>query len=101
MLRFVGHPHQVDDVDDTDLQLWELVPKDRSGGEGLEGWNVTRAPENHVGKISVVVARPFKDPESPCAVIDRLVHRQVCQSGLLTGHYEVDVIAAPKTMVGD
>jgi hypothetical protein len=50
--------HQVDDVDDADLQLGEMLAEDRDGGQDLQGGGVTAAGHHDIRLFALVVAGP-------------------------------------------
>ena len=98
MLRIRLEAHEVDHVDEAHRQVGKLATKDGEGGQGLEGGGVPAGGEHHVW-VPVVVRRPFPDPQTACAMQDGIVHGQVVESGLLTGHDNVDVVAAAQAVV--
>ena len=93
--------HQIDDIDDADLQLGRVPSKEVDSGQGLQRRHVTAAGHHDIGLTALVVAGPLPDAEACFAVLDRLVHRQPLRSGLLARDDDVDVVSAAQAMVGD
>ncbi len=75
--------------------------KQIDGRERLERGNISAAGHDHVGLGALIVAGPFPDPDPGRAVLDRRIHVQVLQGGLLARDDHVHVISAPQTVVGD
>ena len=101
MLALRLQRHQVDDVDDADLQLGRVPAQQVDRGQGLERRHVAAAGHHDVGLRALVVAGPLPDAEARRAVLDRLVHRQPLRRRLLARHDDVDVVAAAQAVVGD
>ena len=93
--------HQIDDIDDANLEIGRVSSKQVDSGERLQRWHVTAASHHDIGLAAVVVAGPLPNTQSGFAVLDRLVHRQPLRSRLLARHDDVDVVSATQTMVGD
>ena len=53
--------HQVDDIDDADLQLGRVLAQEVDRGQRLERRHVAAAGHHHIGLAAVVVARPWPD----------------------------------------
>ena len=101
MLLLGLEAHQVDDVDDADLELGQVLADQVDRGQRLERGDVAGAGDDDVGLAALVVAGPVPDPDAARAVEDRLVHRQPVRRRLLAGHDHVDVVAAAQAVVGD
>ena len=93
--------HEVDHVDDAHLQVGQVLADQVGRGQGLERRDVARARHDHVGLALHVRAGPVPSPQSPRAVRDRIIHREVVQSRLLAGHDHVDVVAAAQAVIAD
>ena len=76
VLRRRLEAHQVDDVDEADLQLGQVLADQVDRGQRLEGRDVAGAGDDDVGLAALVVAGPVPDPDPARAVEDRLVHRE-------------------------
>jgi hypothetical protein len=99
VLRLRLQAHQVDDVDHPHLQLGQVLPQQRYGGEGFQRRYVAGAGEHDIGG-AVVVAGPVPDAQTPGAVCGGVGHPQPLWRGLLAGHDDVDVVAAAQAVVG-
>src|SRR5262249_1693197 len=93
--------HQIDDIDDSDLQIGRVSSKEVDGGKSLQRRHVTAAGHDDIGLAAPVIAGPLPDAESSFAVLDRLVHRQPLRSRLLARNDDVDVVPTAQTMIGD
>lgn len=68
--------HQVDDVDDTNLQFWHGVTQDRDGGQRFQRWGVAAAGHDDVRFFPGITGSTIPDADALGAVLDRLFHRQ-------------------------
>jgi hypothetical protein len=93
--------HEVDDVDDADLELGQVLAQERRGGQHLQGGDVARATQDHVGLGAGVAAGPVPRADPARAVQDRVLHRQPVERRLLARHHHVDVVAAAQAVVHD
>ena len=92
-------PHEVDDVDDADLEVGQMRPHDRDGGERLQRRHVAAAGHDHVGRHALVVAGPLPDADALDAVLDGRVHRQPLRRRVFARDHDVDVVAAAQAVV--
>jgi hypothetical protein len=92
--------HQIHDIDDPDLQVGEEAAEHRRGRESLEGRDISGASHHDVGEFFAIATRPLEYHESAGAVRYRLIHGQVVERRLFSGHDQVDVIPAPQAVVG-
>ena len=77
MLGFVLQAHQVDDVDEPDLEFGQMGAQQIHRGQRLEGRDVAGRGEYHVGIAAEhLAARPLPDAHAAGAVCDRLFHGQ-------------------------
>ena len=67
-------PHQIDDVDDADLQLGQCVAQQRHRRQHLERRHVARRRHHEIGLAAVVVARPLPAADAGGAVPHGRVH---------------------------
>ena len=93
--------HQIDDVDDADLQIGRVPAQQIDRGQRLQRRHVAAAGHHDVGLAAAVVAGPFPDAKPGFAMLDRLVHRQPLRRRLLAGDDDVDVVAAAQAVIGD
>ena len=68
--------HEVDDIDDPDLEVGQVLPQDGNGGERLEGGDVARATHDDVRLDIVLVTGPLPDADTLGAVFYGGLHRQ-------------------------
>ena len=61
-------PHQVDDVDDPDLEVGQVLAQEVDGRQRLERRDVAGAGHHDVGLAALVVARPVPDADAARAV---------------------------------
>ena len=92
--------HQVDDVDDPDLQRREMLPKQIHRGQRLQRGHVTAASHHHIRLASLVVAGPFPDSDAGRAMFDRLIHRQPLRGRLFARDDDVHIVAAAQAVIG-
>ena len=91
--------HQVDDVDDADLQLRQVLAQDRDRGQRLQRRHVAGAGHDDVRLRAPVVAGPLPDADARRAVLDGLVHRQPLRRRVLARDHDVDVVTAAQAVV--
>ena len=101
VLLFVLQAHEVDHVDDPDLQVRQALAEDVGRGEDLERRNVTRTAEHDVRLPTLIVAGPRPDAGAAGRVQDGVGHREPVRAHLLAGHDHVHVVAAAQAVVGD
>src|SRR5262245_41196688 len=93
--------HQIDDVDNADLQLRDMLTEQIYGGQSLQRRHVPTTGHDDIRIPSLVVAGPFPDSDACRAVFDRLVHRQPLRSRLLARHDDVPhTTATPPVLRG-
>ena len=91
--------HQVDHVDDADLQVGDVLVQELDGGQRLERRHVAGAGHDDVGLAPLVVARPLPDADPRRAVLDRAVHVEPLRRRVLARHDHVDVVPAAQAVV--
>src|SRR5579863_8229920 len=99
VLAFGLDAHEVDDVNNPDLERRQFLAQDVHGGERLQRRDVPTAAHDYI-RVAAVVGRPVPNPDPPGAMQDRLFHRQVIERRLLASDYHVHVMAATQAMVG-
>ena len=92
MFRIRLQPIQIHDIDETNLEIRETLPKNGHGSQRFLGQNVTSARHNDIRLTSRVVARPLPDSDSFGAVNDRSFHIEVYEVLLLVGDDHIHVI---------
>ena len=93
--------HQVDDVDDADLQVGQVLAEEVDGGQRLQRRHVAGAGHDDVGLAAVVVARPVPDADAARACRSASSIVEPVRRRLLAGDDDVDVVAAAQAVVGD
>src|SRR5450759_979017 len=93
--------HQVDHVYYADLDVRQVLAHQVDGGQGLQCRDVAAAGHDDIRLAALIVAGPVPDSDAAGAVQDRLLHGQPVGRGLLAGHDDVDVVAAPQAVVRD
>ncbi len=59
--------HQVDDIDDADLQLGQVLAQESDGRQRLERRHIARAGHDHIRFAAAIVAGPLPDADAaPC-----------------------------------
>ncbi len=91
--------HQIDDVDDADLQLRQMLAQDGHRRQRLQRRHVAAAGHDDVGLGVLVVAGPLPDADALGAVLDGGVHRQPLRRRMLAGDHDVDVVTAAQAVV--
>ena len=93
--------HQINDVNNADLQLGKVPAENIHGRKRLQCRHLSGASHYNVRFGPLIGARPFPDADSSRRVLDGCIHIEELQCRLLSGDYDVDVIAAPQTVIGD
>ena len=94
-------PHEIDDVNDADLQLGQMLAHDRNGRESFECRDVAAAGHDDIGRDFLIVARPRPDADAFGAMLDRGVHREPLRRGMFSRDDDVDVMAAAQAVIHD
>src|SRR5215211_1771594 len=93
--------HEVNHVDDAHLEPGRVPAQPLGRRHGLQGGDVAGAAENDVGLFPFgYVGCPLPDGGARGSVRYRCLHVQPLQLELLVDHDQVDVVAAPETVVG-
>ena len=93
--------HQIDDVDHPDLQVGQMLAKDRNGGQRLQRGDVAAARHHHVRLAALIVAGPLPDADPLRAMRDGGVHGQPLGGVVLAANHDIDVIPAAQAMIHD
>ena len=92
---FWHQPEQIDDVDKAQLNVREVLPQHRGGGQGLHGSNVPAAGHHKIRFAVLIAACPRPYSRTLCAVLERVIHAEILKMRLLVGDDHIDVVAAP------
>src|SRR5262249_36725029 len=91
---------QIDDVNETDLDVREFLAEQDGGGQRLLRGYIASGSHDEVRLATLVVARPIPDTDALRAVGDRGLHIQVLKMELLVGDNHVDVVLAAEAVIG-
>src|SRR5512132_3022918 len=91
--------HQVNNVDDADLQSRKMLAEEIYRSQRFQCWYVSATGHHDIWFCSFVIARPFPDPDASRAMFDRLVHRQPLRSRLVACYHNVDIVAAAQAVI--
>ena len=101
MLGFVLKPHQVDDVDEADLQVGQVLPEQVDGRETPPASGrrrrVAMTTSGSLPSSSVPAHSQIPSPLVQCAIASSMVRKFGLR--LLTRDDHVDVLARPQAMV--
>jgi hypothetical protein len=90
-LRLQGH--QINNIDDTDLEVRHMLEQEIDGSKCLERRHVARAGHDHIGLATAIVACPFPYADAVRAMLDRSVHVEPLRLRLLAR--DDDIYPAP------
>ena len=93
--------HEINNVDDPDLELWDCRSKQIDRCESLHGWHVAGAGHYDVRLTTSVVACPVPDADSRFAVANCRLDVEPLGLGLLARDDHVDIVAAAEAMIGN
>ena len=102
MLCIRLQPEEIHDVKKPDLQVRELVSQEAQLRR--EPSRVGTSPAVAITDIwfdALVIACPVPEPDSLRAVSNRRLHVQILKVELLIANDHVNVVLAPKTVIGD
>src|SRR2546428_8986947 len=91
--------HQVNHIDDADLDVWKMLAQKVYGGKCLQCWDVSGTGHDHIRLAPVVGRSPLPDSDSIRAMLDRRFHIEPLQRGLLSSNDDVDVVSAAEAMI--
>ncbi len=91
---------EIHHIDETNLEIGEVLPQQHNRRQRLFGGNVPGAGHHHIRFGPLVVAGLSPDADALGAVRDRLVHVQVLQMLLLVADNHVDVVGALQAVIG-
>ena len=91
--------HQVDDVDDPDLELRHRIAQDGHGGQRFKRRGIAAAGHDKIRFFAAVIAGPFPDADALGAVLYRLFHGQPLAAWMLGGYDGIDIVFAPDAVI--
>jgi hypothetical protein len=92
---------EIDNVDESDLELWEVLAEKSSGSEGFLGGDITAGSHDEIRLLTVVVGCPIPDSDTLGAVSNGLLHREELEMLLLVCNNDVDVVGGTEAMIHD
>ena len=98
-MRLQGH--QIDDIDDADLQVGNVTAQQIDRSERFQGRNIAGASHHDVGFAAAVIAGPFPDADPGVAMLDCGIDVEPLGLRLLAGDDDIDAVPAPQAMIGD
>src|ERR1051325_2959473 len=98
LMRLQGH--QIDNIDDPDLELRQMLPKEGHCRQSFQSRHIAGAGHHNIGLAALIVARPFPNPDAGGAVVYPIVEAPPLRLRLLSRDDDVDAIPAAKAMVG-
>src|SRR5262249_8278118 len=90
---------KVDHVDETDLQVGELLPQQHCSCQGLLRGDIAGGCHNQVGLAALIATCPVPNTDALRTVLDSGVHVQVLEVQLLVGNDHINVVLAPESVI--
>ena len=91
--------HEIDHIDDANLERRQIVAEDGHGREHFERRHVASRRHDDIGLAAVVGAGPLPSADSRSAVLHRRIHRQPLRRRMLAGDDDVDVVEAAQAVI--
>ena len=91
--------HQVNNVDDANLQFRQLLAQDRYSSQRLQCRSLAAASHNNVRLLTGIVGSPLPNADTLCAVLDSLLHGQPLRTRMLRCNNNIDIVAAADAMI--
>lgn len=96
-----GQLEQVDDIDESNLDVGQVLSQKRGRCEGFLGDDITARSHDDIGFFVRTGACPFPDTETLGAMGDGRVHVEVLEMRLLVSDDDVDIVGALQAVVHD
>ena len=93
--------HEIDHVDDADLQFRKIAAQHFNRGEGFQSWHVTGASHDDIRFAALIVAGPGPNADAGRAMLNSALNVEPLRGGLFTGDNDVDIMTAAQAMVSD
>lgn len=91
---------KIDNVYETDLDLWEMLAEKSDSGERLLSWNITARRHHNVWFFIDTIGSKFPNTNTLGTMGDRIVHVEILEMLLLISDNDIDVVSTTKAMVG-
>ena len=101
VINFTDELKEVDNVDETDLESWEVFAEECDSSEGFVSWYVAARGKDDIGVLTLVVGCPVPDSDASGTVFDCFFHVEELQVVLLICYNNVDVVYTLEAVVGD
>jgi len=101
MIGFRDELEEVDDINESDLEVWNQVAEKCGGSERFVSRNITAGGHDNIWPTHLVVGCPVPDSEALGAMCNCVVHVEVLEMILLVCDNDVDVVHALETVIRD
>ena len=91
--------HQVDYIDETDLDLRHIVTKDGNCCQRFLGRSITAASQYNIRLLTLIVACPIPDTDTLGTMLNSLLHGQPLMAGMLGCNDNVYIVLASDTVI--
>src|SRR5271157_4297056 len=91
---------KIDDVDEADLQVGELLPKQHRCGQRFLRRYIPRGGEDDIRLATLVVPRPVPNADALGAVLNGGIHIEVLKMQLLVGDDYINIVLTPEAVIG-
>lgn len=88
----VNQLEEINHVDTSNLELWEVLEQQIDGGERLASCDISAAGHDYVGLHTIIGTELRPDAATLGAVLDSFVHGKILQMILLIGHDNIDIV---------
>src|SRR5246127_3850214 len=99
MFRIGLQFEEIHHVDETNLQMGELLAQKGRGRKSFLGGDVSSRGEDQIRFPTLIIACPVPDSKAFCAVLNGRIHVQVLQVQLLVAYDHVHVVFAAQTVI--
>lgn len=99
VLTCIDQLEEIDDVDETDLELWQVCAQKSGSRKSFVGGDITARCHDEIRLLTLIVRCPLPDAYALGAVLNGLVHSEELQVLLFVGDDDVDIILTTKAVV--
>ena len=99
MLRRRLQSHEIDHVDDANLDVREVLTKQIHGSQSLESRHIASASHDRVRLTSLIGAGPRPDADSIGAVLNGCFHVQPLRRRLLSRDDDIHIVPASQAVI--
>jgi len=101
MVSLVDELEEIDNVDESDLELGEELAEKSGGSKRLLRGDITAGSHDEIRLLTVVVGSKVPDSDTLGAVSNSLIHGKELKMVLLVCNNDVDVVGGTEAMVHD